>query len=152
MKSVISLLIVTFSFSIAYAGQSRLPFSCITREEIKTHPSSTELGPALRQAAERINQLHPDLADSVGFGWCQNLLTTSILAIARGLHLETPEECLGISFLVSNKIEVPTKAVAAVATQDDLIDGQSGAVILNLRSDTLRLPICTKWFQSGGPQ
>lgn len=126
------------------------PFSCVDMNSA----DYDKVSPALIAAASQVATLHPNLAKGgYAYGNCVGLKTTSVLALAAGKELtDLPDLCVGFTLAASSRQDLPILAQQVMDTQDSLIDGKNGSLIVTVDGSPMNLPICLDEFSGGGPQ
>lgn len=153
---VLTLTIATFGNSVqAIASEEPKlsnpePFACVDMAS----PIYAKIKSAMRVAAQQLVVDHSDFAKyGFGYGNCIELKKSSVLSIAAGQELaDLPDTCVGFSLATSTPQELPTLAQQLVSTQDAVIDGKNGSMILLVDGNQINVPICLESFSFGGPQ
>lgn len=126
------------------------PFVCIDMAS----PIYSKVKTAMKKTAEQLSMELPDFARyGFGYGNCIDLKKKSVLSVAVGHELSSlPDTCVGFSLAVSSSQELEVLARQLVNTQDAVIDGKNGSMILLIDGNQINVPICLESFSFGGPQ
>lgn len=126
------------------------PFVCVDMAS----PIYAKVKAAMRVSAQQLLADHSDFAKyGFGYGNCIDLKKKSILSLAVGQELtDLPDTCVGFSLATSTPQELPNLAQQLVSTQDAVLDGKNGSMIVLVDGNQINVPICLESFSFGGPQ